>query len=258
MFAVHFQERSGTVGVSNIKGKFATLLTKVCTKLKGKSIDFDGLHTFLTSYFSPGECIPKSSSIHEIFDTLNRHKLWDYWNYYPLEELIKGFAGDDQEIISWLETYKQDLNLFKETMELNAFIAKNLSIVDESRSEVKQLEQTARYNKLYYQRVSIKLKKKFTGDHTLSYIDELWDEFTQLHNLPHLGLLDCIHEGCVSIVWLIPSRLASQIRSTTPLSADFYRKHEITRVELGEECIYQEEEKHYKVFYVCHEMGDLT
>ena len=52
-------------------------------------------------------------------------------------------------------------------------------------------------------------------------------------------------EGCVSIVLLIPSHLAL---SATPLSADFYRKHEITRVELGEECIYQEEEEHHKVY----------
>ena len=71
-----------------------------------------------------------------------------------------------------------------------------------------------------------------------------------------MALLDCIHKGCVSIVWLIPSHLAPQIRSTTPLSVDFYRKHEITRVELGEEWIYQEEEEHHKVYmyvymYVC-------
>ena len=251
IFAAHFQEKSGAVGVSKIKGEFATLLKNVCKKLKEKSIDFEGLHTFLTSYFSPGKCIPKSSSIHEIFDTLNHHKLWDYWNYYPLEELIKGFAADDPEIKLWLETYKQHLKLYKETTKLTDLIAVSFSIVDKSLSEAKQLEQRARYNKQYYQTLSFKLQKKLT-DHTVSYIDDLWDEFTELNNLPRLALLDCIHEGCVSIVWLIPCHLAPHIRSTTPLSADFYCKHEITRVDLGEECIYQEEEEHHKVCMYVH------
>ena len=55
-----------------------------------------------------------------------------------------------------------------------------------------------------------------------------------------MAILDSIHEGCVLIVWRIPSHIALKILEA-PLSSDeFYRKHGITRVEYGGECIYQE------------------
>ena len=115
------EEGTGAVGIaeiSKIKRKFATLLKNTCKKLKEKSVDPKELHTFLTSYFSPAECIPNSSDLNEVFDVLNLNKLWDYWNYCPLEEIINGFAADDQEIISWVETYKQDLKSYKVTTTL--------------------------------------------------------------------------------------------------------------------------------------------
>ena len=213
-----------------MEAKFAVLLTNTCRKLKEKRINFEDLQTFLISCFPPGECIPRSSNINEIFEAITCHQLWDYWNYYPLEGIVQEFAPNDPDITSWIETYRQDLESYKVVTKL-----------------IHHIESLAKYDKRYYQRVSFKLKTEFT-DHTLKYIDDLWNKFSNLHDLPsRVALFDSIREGCVSIVWLIPSHLAPQIRSTTPHSADFYRKHEITRVELGEECIYQENEEHQKV-----------
>ena len=162
--------------------------------------------------------------------------MWDYWNYYPLDQLVEVFAADDEEIMSWLESYKQDLNSYKEATKLIDYIAVK-----------EQPEQPARYDWHCYQK--LKLNMKFTS-HTLNYIDELWKEFAGLHDLPpHVALLESICEGCVSVVWLIPSHLAPKILSAAPHSDDFYHKHEITRVEFDGKCLYQEE-KHQEVHTV--------
>ena len=229
-----------------MEAKFAMLLMNTCRTLKEKPIDVEDFQMFLTGYF-PSECIPKSSTIHEIFEVITRHKLWDYWNYRPLDEIVQGFAADDPDVKSWIGSYKRDLKSYKVTTKLIDHIAASSADYIPPSEE----EQPARYDQRYYERLSIKLKIQFTH-HTLNYIDDLWNEYAELYGLlPYVALLDCIHKGCVSIVWLIPSHLAPQIRSTTPLSGDFYLKHEITRVELGEECIYQEEEHHKVCMYVC-------
>ena len=122
------QEDSGTVGIAQrnkqtIDAKFATLLIKICRKLEGRQINLKDLHTFLTSYFSPGHCIPHSADIHEIFEAISSNKLWDYWNYLPLKKIVEGFAADDEEIASWIEAYKQDLKSYKVTTKLFECIA---------------------------------------------------------------------------------------------------------------------------------------
>ena len=241
------QEDNGTVEIAqrnkqDIDAKFATLLMNTCRKLGGRQINMEDLHLFLTGYFSPGKCIPKSSSIHEMFEAITHHKLWDCWNYYPLELIAQRFATDDQEITSWIKTYRQDLESYKVMTKLIDHIATaaSVSTVSESLSDE---ERPARYDKQYYQNLSWKLKTKFT-DHSLKYLDELWDKFANLYSLPPRAvLLDSVHKGCVSIVWLVPSRLASQILKATPPSDEFYHKHEIIKVEFNEKCLYQEEKK---------------
>ena len=257
LVAAHsIHEDNGAVGIAQknkqkMETKFALLLMKACRKLRETPINFEDLQTFLTSCFSPGECIPRSSNINEIFEAITRHKLWDYWNYYPLEGVVQEFVPDDPELTSWIETYRQDLEAYKVMTKL----IDHIPMVSESSFTLdeEQLDPATKYDKRYYQTLSFKLKMEFT-DHSLKYIDDLWNKFSNLHCLPpRVALFDSICKGCISIVWLIPSHLAPQIRNTTPL-ADFYRKHEITRVELGEECIYQEE-NHHKVLYVYSHMS---
>ena len=254
IFAAHsIDEDNDTVGIARknrhrIDAMFATLLMNVCKKLSKKSLNIEDLRMFLTAYFCTSECIPRSSNIDEMFEAVTRHKLWDYWNYYPLEEIVQEFAADDQEIKSWIETYKRDLKSYKATTKLIDHIAdSDSSYVNESPSEEEQLEQPAKYDQQYYQRLSIKLKTKVT-DHTLEYIDNLWGKISDLYDLPpRVVILDSIHKGCVSTVWLIPSYLAPKILSAAPHSGDFYRRHEITRVEFDGKCFYQEEEEDTEV-----------
>ena len=134
---------------------------------------------FLQSLFSPRRCIPESSSIHSIFCAITGNKLWDSWNYYPLERIVEKFAADDTEIASWIAAYIQDLKSYKVSTKLFDYIsaADSNSTVDESE------EQPARYDKQYYQKLSIKLKMKCL-DQTMDYTDYLWDEIAGLFRLP--------------------------------------------------------------------------
>ena len=241
------QEGIGTMEISRknkrkMEAKFAKLLMNACKKLKEKQIDFEDFQTFLRSFFPPGECIPRSSNMNEIFEAITRHKLWNYWNYHSLKEIVTVFAADDPDILLWIETYRQDLESYMVTTKLIHHIA----TVGDSPLEEKQL---ATADQRYYKKLSCKLKMKFT-DQSLKYIDDLWKEVANLYGLPpYVALLHHIQKGCISIVWLIPSHLAPKILSVrvAPPSVDFYRKHAITRVILGDECIYHEEEERHKV-----------
>ena len=208
------------------------------------------LRVFLKTFY-PGECIPESSDIHEVFEALSSNKLWDSWNYLPLKKIVEGFAADDQELVSLIDVYKQDLKSYKVSTRLidRISVAESDSTVDEP--EEQEHDKPARYDKKYYRTLSFKLKSRFT-DQTMEYIDHLWDEIGDLYDLPHyLILLDSVRKGCVAIVWCIPSHIAPKILEAPPPSDEFYHKHGITRVEYGGEGIYQEGKVH-NVQVLCH------
>ena len=242
------QEDSGAKGIAQknmqkIFGNFSRMLTKVCRKLREKPINAEELKFLINSYFQ-GEYIPKSSDINEIFEAANCHKLWDYWNYYPLENVVQLYASDDPELTLLMETYRQDFESYKVTTK----IIDHITAVNAKSSEEEEHEKPS-YDRRYYQTLSLKLNATVTG-HSVKYIDDLWNKFANLYNLPpRVALLDHIHRGCVSVVWYIPSYLAPQIH-LAPLSNVFYRKHEITRVEFDGRRIYQEGEEHHDELYV--------
>ena len=214
------------------------MLLKVRSKLREKTVDTEDLK-YLTEVVFQVEYIPKTSNINEIFEVIHRHKLLDYWNYYPLESIVEVFIPDDSEITLLMKTYRQDLESYKITTK----IIEHIGAVN---AEWKELEQPARYDQQYYRTLSLKLNTRVTN-HSLKYIDDLWNKFANLFNLPsRLALLDHIQKGCISVAWYIPSYLAPQIH-LAPLSDAFYCKHEITRVEFDGKCIYQEGKEHREV-----------
>ena len=67
------------------------LLTRVCNRLKQKQINVGELCLFTTFYF-PGDWIPHSTDIEDIFKAITRNQFWDYWNYSLLEARKLGGA----------------------------------------------------------------------------------------------------------------------------------------------------------------------
>ena len=216
-----------------IDARFAALLMRTCKKLGGKEINMKDLRMFLISCFPP-ESIPKSADVHEIFEAITSNKLWDSWNYLPLKKIVEEFAADDQELVSLIDAYKQDLKSYKVSTKL-------IDRISVAKSDYKPEEKHEKSGREYYQEISVKLGETTVAERTLEYVDVLWNEIVTIYDLPpHVAILDSIREGCVLIVWRIPSHIALKILEA-PLSSDeFYRKHGITRVEYGGECIYQE------------------
>lgn len=224
---------------------------KSCKKFREKQINIKDFYWFLKNLFPPGDFIHKSSSIDDIFSVMSQNKLWDYWNYSLLQDIVQQFVGDDQEVMSWIETYKTDLLHYKATTKLVDYIDSDPSGDDLSSEEGRTEEpeqQPLKYDRRHFHVLSFKREAKFTT-HTLQYLDDLWKEFAELYNLsPLVTLLEHVHTG--SIVWLIKPHLADQIlrKAPPPHSVDFYCKHQITRVEFDEVCIYPNAKEYAEVY----------
>lgn len=122
-----------------------------------------------------------------------------------LEKVVREFMGDDQEMMSLIETYKKDLTAYKTTTKLVEY-----AILSEHQRTHYE------YDRQYYSELTFKLETMFT-DHTLEYIENLWNEFAALYNLPlHVALLQCIHKEPVSVVRFISSQLADIIHDGAP------------------------------------------
>ena len=184
-----------------INSKFGALLEDSCKKLREKQINMKDFCRFLEGLFPPRDCIPESSSIDEIFKVITHNKLWDYWNYFPLQQVVREFVGDDQELNAQFKTYKEALAAHKVTIKLVDYIA---AVASDPRGDDLPLEEDqldepeqkpVKYDQRYYRKLSVKLEVKFTS-HTLEYLDDIWEEFTDLYNLPPLvTLLDCVCEN---------------------------------------------------------------
>jgi len=244
---------SGAVAIAQenqqkINSKFGDLLEQSCKKLREKQINMKDFCRFLEGLFPPGDWIPESSSvdINEIFQAINLNKLWDHLNYSPLQAIVRKFMGNDQDMNAQFETYKKDLASFKATTKLVHYIDAIDSDQrgDDLSSEEDQLEwQPAKYDRRYYRKLSVKLEARFTTN-TLESLDDLWEEFADLYNLPPVvTLLDHIHKNSISIVWFVPAHLAPKIL----WAVDFYSRHHITGVEFDGVCIYQELKEYSKV-----------
>jgi len=252
---VHPIKDSGAVAIARenwqkINWKFGVLLKNSCKKLREKPINIKEFRQFLKGLFPPGVCIPESSNIDEILEAITHNELWDHWNWSPLLRVVQEFVGDDQELKSCIEAYKKDLISYKATTRLVDYIAvvdSDPSSEESSSEEQAKEQQPAKYDCQYYHKLSIKLETKFTS-HTLEYLDDLWEEFADLYNLPPLvTLLDCVRTSSVLIVWLIPAHLAPRILRAAPHNVDFFRKHQITRIEFDGVCIYPEAKHHSEV-----------
>ena len=53
--------------------------------------------------------IESARNLDEVFRALSKCGLWDYLNYYLLQEIIEEFANDDDELNSMIEQYQRDL-----------------------------------------------------------------------------------------------------------------------------------------------------
>lgn len=219
-----------------IKGKFADFQTNVCEKFEQMGVDIRKFRQYVAIQFSPGNCIPSSpTSLMDIFDAITHHGLWDYFHFSPLVTIIKKFGAGDREMKTWIEEYKKDLKSYKLVATLEDYIDSEI----EDHCEPPQAKK-AKYDPSYF--TQMEWKTEFV-DHSLQYLTDVWEMFSSHYLLPEsppTALLEQVRKGCVSITWLIPSKLVPQLVKIAKIDTHFFQKHRILKLKVGDQCVYEE------------------
>ena len=216
-----------------IQGKFAKLLQIVREYLqkKIKKSKINNLRQFILQLFpdiSP-DLIPNSSDVNEIFEAVRRNRLWSYMNYFPLEQIVKQFCGDNPEMTREVENFKKDRAGFQLATKIKKYIPA---------AKAREHEQLNPVNADHFTQLSLKLDE-CVADYSLKYLEELWQSLSFHMQLPPIHLLfEMIDSGSIQIVFLIPTKLVPQVVHQAQYCAYFYRMHYIHSVTVGNNCIY--------------------
>ena len=231
-------------------GRFAQLQVLVCSRiqqqLQANAISLDELVLYVKTLFSPGDCIPHSINVADIFIAITRNHLWDFLHYHRLAKIATMFVSGDVEVKSRLRQYAEDLTGYKVATKMVDYI----NIVNEPTNigEPEEIEEPslspppARKDNSYLRNLTIKLKITITKQ-SLSYIDELWDSLSALFLIPpSTAILDKILTGSLYISWLIPSHCVPQVMEGVQRSktVTFFLQREIEFIALGGIKIYRE------------------
>ena len=227
--------------LETIKHRFADFQTKVCSKLSKNGVDIHQFVQYAKSLFHPGDFIPLSpTSLTEIFDSITDHGLWDYYHCSPLLRVVRTFGAGDPEIEVWVQSYMKDLKSYRSVKKIEAFIEPGNDELDACTEPPPA--KRAKYDPRYC--CQMEWKTKFCTDHTLEYLTDVWEMFSLCYlepDSPQTALLDRIREGCISVMWLIPSYLVPQLIKKAKTDTKFFQKHGILKVTVGDQCIYEEE-----------------
>ena len=237
-----------------IKGKFSILVTKSRRKLQYRKINVDDIQTFLvTMYSSPDSkngsdtvttVVESAKNLDEIFRALSKHGLWDYLNYYLLQNIIEEFAGDDKELNGMMEQYQEDLTGYILTLRIQTYLEATkhpvaISDSDNLADEVVPLQQDYKL----FRKLTAKCEVNITS-HTLSYVINLLRSLAKQFALPCPAMiLHNIAEGCIGITWLIPANLVKYVTRMARETANMFAEENVLRVKLEELCIYPMETK---------------
>ena len=227
----------------NITAKYAALLTNVYNRLQRKEIDVQEFRLFVIARFPPGDFIPQSSDLGELFEAITRNGLWDFLNYKPLEDIVQQFGADDEQLKDWVKEYKAHLVGFKACTKLVDYLAvvESDSSFDESDSDQPTQPKLARQDPQYFRKLSLKLKVKVT-DQSLSYVDDIWRSVSEYLLLPPLSaILNHICKGSITVVWLIPIGLVPQLLKRIRQAGDFFEQQNFESVTVDDQCVYDEQ-----------------
>ena len=217
-----------------IKGKFANFQRKACNKLFKNGVDINQFWLFVTALFPPGDCIPPPpTDFTKVFVAITRHGLWSYFHYSPLARIIREFCANDPEKETLIQQYQKDLKSYK--------LVTNIEDCIESVLDANTDPPPAKYDSRYVCRME--WKTDFL-DHSLEYLTDVWEMFSSHYLVPDsppTALLDRVRSGCVTITWLVPSGLIPQLLKTAKVDTDFFQKHRILKVTVGDHCIYEEQ-----------------
>ena len=228
------------------------LVTKSRRKLQSRNVDVDDIQTFLvTLYSSPNSkdgsdmvtvVVESARNLSEIFRALSRYGLWDYLNYYLLQDMIEEFAHDDNELNGMMEQYQKDLTGHILTLKIQTYLDAThdeLPLVSTNDRDDETIPSLPPEQKnTLFKKLTGKIKANVT-DHTLSYIIDLWRSLRNQFALPRPAIiLHEIAEGCIGITWLIPANLVKHIMRMAQETTNMFAEEQILTMTLENQCIY--------------------
>ena len=202
--------------------------------MKGKFFMF-----LLTIFSMAKQCIPKSSDLEDIFTAITSHNLWNYWNYHPLEQIIKKYGVNDPDMMERMKNYKRDLSGFKLITKIKNYIpAAKAHLTGSDDLEVSPVDRTPNY----FRRLSIKWNARVT-EYSLRYIENVWESLSPHLLLPPPSvLLEAVRKNSILVVWLIPVDLVPKAIEKVRQGTKFFRIYPILEVMIDGECVYKGDE----------------
>lgn len=223
--------------LQRIKRQFAELQVKVRLAMEAHGVQVIDVHQYLISVFQ-GVCsdIPEASELTKLFNFVTKSQLWRYDHYVPLKEFVIAFLPADHPAREHVIKYQSQYSGFLTATKIIDFI--NLSELEDCKDDKSPLE--VDYDKLA---VTLKLGRKVKlSDLSMSYVDELWRALTEEFNLPPLTtVLKNIVGGSLVITWLVTMQVSVVVRESCSKALLFYQQHNIVRVEINYETLYNEE-----------------
>jgi len=210
-----------------IRGKFAKLLKNASSKLQS-NINIEEFQVFVISLFQPGDCIPNSISVHEIFCAITKNGLWDCVNYFPLKLIIEEFACDDTEMSEWVKKYEEARSGYMLCTKISDHIGV-VAVSDSSdiNSDEQLEENPAKYDAQYYHKLSLKVNAEVT-EMSMQYVSGLWESLASHYRLPSLmAILERVHAECILVTWLVPTKHILVLITKARADPEFFREHNV-------------------------------
>ena len=222
---------------AQIKESFENLLNKIVEELKSHNIRpsevKDHLQKFIDGRPSFLRTKGRRLQINNLFKEISRSKLWSFDNYGLVQHVtgIKGAVQSKARMRTWLQKYKKEYNAYSVSEKLAAIIPYHFEFDND----------LDRYPTHLKQELIVHVKYMVIDDDSLKYIDDLWEVIVESFKIPSMtALLKSIVHNCLIITWLIEPSWACCILSEIFDSISFFTKHLITKVLLGDVCIYDE------------------
>ena len=227
-----------------ISYKFTKLLRNISSKLQSV-VNTAEFQLFVVGLFHPGDCIPNSASVYDIFCAITKNGLWDCVNYFPLKQIIEEFASEDTEMSEWVKQYEEDRCEYL----LGTKVSDHFKVVAASDSsdivsDEQLVEKPAKYDARYYHKLSLKVKTE-VSEMSMRHVSGLWESFASYNCLPSpMAILDSVHDKCTLVTWLVPTKRTLELVKRARADPDFFQAHNVlwTRVDYNEYLYNSEEE----------------
>lgn len=234
--------------MDTIQGKFASLLLAVQRALKTNEVLVDDVYQFMNQFLLNRCKIELDASccteFSVMFKCLTKLKVWTYDYHFVLEVLTNEFLSESQTVKDQIKRYKSALSGFFVATKLIEYITQN-PFSDEELENQQDVPLPNLTDKQYKNlKVILNLSPRTISEQSLNYVRDLWEKFMEEFDLPQVAtVIKKIVPGSLEITWIIWSRMAELIlqKSRTPRAIKFFRKHDITLVDIDGFAVFDEQ-----------------